>query len=324
MCTALNLLTNDHYFGRNLDIDRSYGEQVVIVPRRMALHFWEQAPVTNHFAMIGMAAVVNRVPLFYDAANEKGLAMAGLNFPGNAYYPPEQDDCDNIPPYELIPWILSSCATVDEALVLLRRINLVNHPFSKEMPLAPLHWIVSDRQKSIVVESMQDKLHIYDAPTQVMTNNPPYPYQQFQLHNYRHLRIDSGDNSFAPHQTLEPYCLGLGALGLPGDNSSMSRFVRAVWASSHSVCDGDENASVSQFFHILSSVEMIRGTCQTDSGTMDVTVYTSCINTDRGRYYYTTYDNRQINCVNLHHADLDAEILFCYPLHTEMNILHVN
>ncbi len=324
MCTALNVTTKCHYFGRNLDLDRSYGEEVCILPRRYPLTFRKMEAIGEHYAIIGTATVVEGIPLLYDGANEQGLSMAGLNFPGNAYYGPCVQGKDNITPFEFIPWILGQCKTVAEARVLLDRICLVGIPFGEQLPLSPLHWIISDREASVVVESMKDGLCVHDDPVGVLTNNPPFAYQMFQLNNYRHLRPDTGEDHFAPGKPLEVYCQGLGGLGLPGDVSSMSRFVRAAFGASHSVCAEDEASSVSQFFHLLSSVEMVRGVCLTDGGHWDITVYSSCINTDRGLYYYTTYDDRRIRCVDLHRVDPDGETISRYPMKTESAIVYEN
>ena len=111
--------------------------------------------------MIGMAHVAENYPLYYDAMNEKGVAIAGLNFVGNAVYSEVQSDVENIAQFEFIPWILSQCASLAEVRELLDRINIVNTPFSKQLPLAQLHWIISDENESITVESMSHGLHIY-------------------------------------------------------------------------------------------------------------------------------------------------------------------
>ncbi len=314
MCTALTLTNKDFYFGRTLDIDCSYGEEVCVMPRNFPLAFRHEGNMDRHFALIGMATVAGGMPLYYDAANENGLAMAGLNFPGNAYYPPVEEGKDNVTSFEFIPWILCQCKTVFEARNLLARINLCNTPFSEKLPLAPLHWIIADKNESIVVESMQDGLHIYENPVGVMTNNPPFDRQLFNLNNYRHLRVDNGENNFGKNVQLDEYCQGLGGIGLPGDLSSMSRFVRIAFGRANSVCGDDEMSSVSQFFHLLSTVEMTRGLCLTSHGTWDITTYTSCINTERGLYYYHTYENRQISCVDMHKVDLDKTAVSRFSL----------
>ncbi len=324
MCTALTLYRKDHYFGRNLDLDRSYGEEVCIMPRRFPLTFRQMGQWEEHYAMIGMATIADRIPLFYEAANEHGLAVAGLNFPGNAYYAPLADGKDNIAPFELIPWILGQCQTVADTQHLLARMNLANIPFSDRLPPSPLHWMISDRARSIVVEAMRDGLHVYENPVGVLTNNPPFPYQLENWERYKHLRVDNAGVKRKEGLPYVSYCQGLGAVGLPGDVSSMSRFVRMAFGRTHAVCDDDEISSVSQFFHLLSSVAMIRGLCKTDEETWDITGYGACINLDRGLYYYTTYDNRQISCVDLHRADLNGSTVSRYPLLTKQRVQYQN
>ncbi len=324
MCTALQLHTKDSYFGRNLDLDRSYGEEVCVMPRNFSLTFRKMGEIDRHFAMIGMATVVDGIPLFYDAVNEHGLAMAGLNFPGNAFYGQVQAGADSIAPFEFIPWILGQCKTADDAEILLRRIHLVDIPFSPQLPLSPLHWMICDRDRALVVESMADGLHIHENPVGVLTNNPPFPYHLANLRNYRHLRIDNAQVIRREGLPYSDYCQGLGAVGLPGDVSSMSRFVRAAFGREHSVCGEDESASVGQFFHLLTSVEMVQGICKTDEGTWDITGYSACMNVSRGLYYYTTYGNHRITCVDMHRTDLECNAVSRFPLAKEQSILYQN
>ncbi len=324
MCTALSFQRKEHYFGRNLDLDCSYGEEVCVMPRKYPLYFRRKDKMSNHYAIIGMATVVNGEPLFYDGANEHGLAMAGLNFPNNAYYAPFQESKDNIAPFELIPWILGQCRRVKDARELLARINLVNIPYSENLPLSPLHWLIADREESIVLEAMKDGLHMHDNPVGVLANNPPFDYHLQNLNNYRNLRVDNGENNFANGVKMEEYCQGLGAVGLPGDLSSPSRFVRAVFYKENSVCNEDENSNVAQFFHLLGTVEMVRGGCRVPSGKYDITVYSACMNTERGLYYYTTYFNRQIYCVDMHRTHLESDRISRFPLVLEGQIAYQN
>ncbi len=324
MCTALTLKTNDSYFGRTLDLDRSYGEEVCVVPRSFPFRFRKCDKAARHYAIIGMATVIEGTPLFYDGANEHGLAMAGLNFPENAYYAPLAEGKDNIAPFEVIPWLLGQCKTVSEAKVLLSRINITDISFSDSLPNSPLHFIISDGEECLTVEPMQSGLHIYENKIGVLTNNPPFPYQLKALENYNGLRIDNAKVMKNTKLGYSDYCQGLGAVGLPGDVSSMSRFARIAFLKEHSISNDGESASVSQFFHLLSSVEMIYGACKTDEGNFDFTGYTSCINTDRGIYYYTTYSNRRINAVDMHKTDLNGDTTYRFALQKAESINHIN
>ena len=323
MCTAVSFTTADHYFGRTLDLSYSYGETVTITPRHYPFHFRRMGTNDSHYAIIGMAIVRDGYPLYYDAANEKGLAIAGLNFPGNAVYFPETEGKDNVSPFELIPWILGQCATLAEARQRLERIHLVNIPFSDEMPLAPLHWMIADATGAITLEQTADGLKIYDNPTGVMANNPPFDYQMFNLNNYMNLTSEPPVNRFCPDLPLRPYCLGMGGIGLPGDLSSTSRFVRVAFTRLNSVCGCSESESVSQFFHILGSVHQTRGCAKTEDG-YEITVYTSCCNTSKGIYYYTTYENQQITAVELSHENLDGNAVIVYPLINDTQIRRQN
>lgn len=318
MCTAITYDAKDHYFGRNLDLEYSYKEMVTVTPRNFVFEFRKKGKLESHYAMIGMAYISAGYPLYYDATNEKGLSAAGLNFPDNADYKPFCAEKDNIAPFELIPWILSQCATVEEAEKLLGRINLLKEAFSSELPLSPLHWIISDRERSITLEPLKDGVKIYENPVGVLTNNPTFDYQLFNLNNY--MTLTKGRPKNAWNLPLQEYSRGMGAMGLPGDASSMSRFVRATFVKLNSVSGESEKESVNQFFHILKSVEMQRGCVELEKNVYEITVYSSCCNTDRGIYYYCTYDNSRVWAVDMHKEDLNGSTLIAYPLMAENEI----
>lgn len=320
MCTAATYKTKNFYFGRTLDNDFSYGEQVTITPRNYPFHFIKKEDMKTHYAIIGMAYVTENYPLYYDGVNEKGLGMTGLNFVGNAVYQDRAEGKDNITQFEFIPWILGQCASVKEARNLLGKINLLNIPFSEKLPLAELHWMISDHEESITVESVKEGIRIYDNPVGILTNNPPFDQQMFALNQYMSLSAKMPDDTFAPGLELKRYSRGMGAIGLPGDLSSPSRFVRASFVKMNSVSGQGEEESVSQFFHILGSVDQQRGCCDLGDDKYEMTIYTSCCNADKGIYYYTTYDNHQITAVNMHKEDLDGDRVIQYSLIKEAQI----
>ncbi|OKZ58102.1 MAG: choloylglycine hydrolase, partial [Clostridiales bacterium 44_9] len=266
MCTAATYKTKDFYFGRTLDYEISYGDQVVITPRNYVFDLREGGQLKNHYAMIGMACVMENYPLYYDAVNEKGLGIAGLNFVGNASYKKPVEGKDNITQFELIPWILGKCATVKEARQLLKNMNLIDTPFLPDLPVAQLHWIIADKEES-------------------------FNYQMFNLNNYMQLAVENRSNTFSENLKLNQYSRGMGGMGLPGDLSSQSRFVRVAFVKMNSLSGDSEEESVSQFFHILGSVDQQRGCCKLGEDKYEITLYTSCCNTDKGIYYYNTYDN---------------------------------
>ena len=323
MCTASNYITDNHYFGRNFDYEISYNERVTVTPRNYELKFRKIDDIKTHYAMIGMAAGIDEYPLYYDACNEKGLAIAGLNFAGNAVYREFEEDMVNITPFELIPYLLGTCSSVSEAREALGKINLVNINFADELPLSPLHWMISDEVEAIVVEPLTEGLKVYNNPVGVLTNNPPFDKQLFYLNNYRGLSNKNPENTFGVD--LEEYSRGMGAIGLPGDLSSASRFAKVAFTRANSYSDNDEASSVGQFFHILGSVEQQNGcTFIDDPDLYEYTIYTSCYNTNRAILYYRTYHNSQITAVDLNRENLDSSDLINYKLINEEQFNFIN
>ena len=311
MCTAISFQTKDRYFGRNLDLERGYGEAVVITPRNYAFPMRCEKTLTSHYAMIGMAAVADEYPLYFEATNEMGVSMAGLNFPGNAVYGEIMEGKVNIAPFELIPWVLGQCANMQEVKKLLENLQLAAINFSEGLPLSPLHWMISDKTCSIVVESVKEGLKIYENPFEVLTNNPTFDYHVMNMNNYMGLQVGPVKTAFDETLPLHNYSLGMGAIGLPGDYSSASRFVRAFFVKENSVAEETEKSSVNQFFHILNAVAMPKGCVWTKNG-YEYTRYSSCCNVDKGIYYYTTYDDFSIKSVSMQDADLEGSGLVAF------------
>lgn len=324
MCTAATYKTKDFYFGRTLDYEFSYGDEITITPRNYVFNFKHTEPIKSHYAVIGTAHVADGYPLYYDAINEKGLCIAGLNFVGNAVYAQPADGRESIAQFELIPWLLAQCASVNEVQSLLAKTNLVGTPFSDRLTTAQLHWMIADKNKSITVEAVADGLKIYDNPVGVLTNNPPFPWHMQRLNDFAHLSPKQPDISFSSDIPFNLYSRGMGAMGLPGDLSSSSRFIRAAFTKMNSVSGSSEEESVSQFFHILGAVEQQRGCCEVAKGKYEITIYTSCCNADKGIYYYTTYDNHRINAVDMHRENLDGSELIRYPLLKDEDIFRQN
>ncbi len=324
MCTAVTYQTKDFYFGRTLDYEHGWGEEVTAMPRNFPLPFRHGESLDKHYAIIGMARVENNYPLYFDGVNEKGLAMAGLNFVGNAVYGKPEAGKDNIAQFELIPWILAQCSSVRETRKLLEAIHITDTPFRESLPAAQLHWLIADREEAITLEAVGEGLRIYGNPVGVLTNNPPFAMQMFHLNNYLNLTPEEPENRFSSQIGLKPHSRGMGALGLPGDFSSQSRFVRAAFVKLNSVSGDPEGQTVSQFFHILDSVAQPRGCCHLGQGKYETTLYSSCCNATRGIYYYTTYENHQISSVHLHRTNLDGNRLQRYPLIQEEQMRNQN
>lgn len=324
MCTCISMKTQDVYFGRTLDLEYRFGERVVVTPRNYTFSLKSGEGFETWYAMIGMATVAGGYPLYAEATNEKGLSIAGLNFPGNARYTPAEPGRLNLAPFELIPWAMGNFATLRELRRELERVHLTDTAFSEKAPLSDLHWMISDGKDSLVVEQTQTGFHIYDNPAGVLTNNPDFPFHQMNLNTYMNLSCRPAQNRFSKALELRPYGGGMGAIGLPGDDSPTSRFIRACFYKANSVCGQDEASSVAQFFHILDGVSIVRGASVLEDNQCNITTYACCANATRGVYYYKTYANNQITAVRMTDENMNAPRLAVYELEEKQQIRYLN
>lgn len=312
MCTAVSISLGTHFFGRNLDLEYTNNENVVITPRKYPFRFRCHKELSDHYAMIGMGLVEEGIPLYYEATNEKGLSVAALSFP-EAEYSRARLGTDNIASFEFIPWVLGQCADVDECRQLLLHTNITDEAFSEQYPVSPLHWLISDRKCSVTVECEEGELKLWDNRAQVLTNSPGLPFQLFNLNNYMQLSASFPENRMTD-MPLSAYSKGMGALGLPGDMSSMSRLVRAFFVKEKLTDEGDGRKNLMQFFHLLESVAMPKGTVKDKDGRDEYTVYTCCCDTDRLIYYYRTYFALSVKEVALTEERKTGRGLFSFAL----------
>ena len=313
MCTAISVKLNSHYFGRNLDYEHTFGEKLVVTPRRYVFNFKNGEKSDNHYAIIGIGICEENYPLYFDACNEKGLCIAGLNFPGNAVYNNEKPGVKNIASFELIPRVLCSCKNTGEAEKLFKEINITNAAFNEKLMPTPLHWIVADKDKTLTVEQTADGIRVFDNQIGVLTNSPPFDMQIFNLTNYMKVSANQAENAFSQKVNLLPYSNGMGGMGLPGDLSSASRFVRAAFTKMNADFGIGECEAVNRFFHVLYSVYQQKGCVRTAVG-LEKTNYSCCYNANEGICYYTTYDNTTINAVDINRADVEGENLTMYNM----------
>lgn len=305
MCTAVHIVCGHGLFGRTLDVTHGYDEQVVIAPRKMPFSFSNGQVSHRHFSMIGMAYLTETGPLYFDAMNEHGLCMAGLRFPDTAYAEPHGTERE-IAPYELITRVLSCCQTADDAVALLNESQIVRRSYAATLPVTPLHWLIADRRRSVTVECVDGQTMVYDNPFGILTNAPSFSTMADLIPHYCHLSPDTTGASQQP-----PYSYGIGAVGLPGDLTSMSRFVRAQFFKRYARWDGPR--PIGQFFHLMDTVKQMKGVTRTDEGD-EYTRYTSCCDQQERVYYYTTYGCRAVAAVSLSSDVQDGEVPICYPV----------
>lgn len=325
MCTCIKWNNNNNtYFGRTLDDPADFNQRVVITGRNYPIHLSSSQIIKSHYAIIGMATIIDDYPLYADGMNEYGLCMASLLFRHHCHYFSYDKQANNVSSYEFIIYILSQCKNVSEAKELLKNLNMVDFPFSNDLPLIPQHFMISDYNESIVIESTKSGLNVYTNNYNTMTNNPPFTYREENIKKYMQLTVNCPKNTFSSSIELTPYGEGMGSMFLPGDYSSTGRFVRAAFLLNNSIKCETESASVIHFFKILQSVSLIKGIVHTIKKECDYTHYTCCMNANLGIYYYKTYNNTSINAINLNNENLNSKSLKIYELIDNTDIYYQN
>ena len=313
MCTGVRFSDNkdNMYFGRNLDWTEGYGEKVIITPREYkytSAFLGEMTPQNG--AIIGMAIVVENTPLYFDCMSEAGLAIAGLNFPGYANY--EENAVDgktNVAAYEFPLWVTMNFATVDEVEKALKNTCIVAKPINDQFPVSELHYIIGDKDRSIVVEYTKNGMEVFKNDVDILTNQPGYSWHQENLRNYMNLSPKRPHEVKWEKETLVPFGSGSMMRGIPGDYYSTSRFVRVAYLNTHYPVKSTEADNVLRLFHTLTGVAMIEGAAHMDETSFEKTIYTGGYSTASKTYYYNTYDNPAILHASLGDHNLNSQDL---------------
>lgn len=309
MCTAINKHNNrNHYFGRNLDLNYPFKESIIVVHRLHPLQFKKVPTLLKHHAIYGIGIIKDDYPFYFDCSNEYGLSFAGLNFPDNAYFYPVDNDKINIAPYELPLYLLGKYKTVEEVKEALKEINICDIPFSKDLPLSTLHYIISDYKQSIVIEQTKEKMNVYDNPFNVLTNNPPFIYHSLNVNNYMSLTNKEPVNRFAKDLSLSNYGKAMGAIGLPGDSSPASRFIKATFLLHNIDFTEDDDYNINQMLHILNNVSTLKGECVLDDNSREYTVYSSMYNLNKKELFIRSYENSSIHRYKLSSTLDDSDL----------------
>lgn len=289
MCTAISDNLKGHFLARTLDVERSYGERILGVGRKFPFSFLREETVSEHPFILGIGIESEGYPLFFDAVNERGLAVAGLNFPDSARYHKARNGKTNVASFEFIPFVLSKCQGVGEARELLRDVNVTDDGFSTSLCAAPLHWIIADRDECIVAEPLSDGLRVYENPLGVLTNEPPFPLQSKGCEEYTY----SSRECF----------------------SSRARFCRAQYVKSHTRAFSSSEG-VSRMLSIMDTVRVPYACSSTPTGEPTYTAYTSCADTQNCVYYVREHSRFSVGRVEMGDFDFGASALrtlnFCH------------
>nr|2RF8_A Chain A, Choloylglycine hydrolase [unidentified]2RF8_B Chain B, Choloylglycine hydrolase [unidentified] len=329
MATGLALETKDglHLFGRNMDIEYSFNQSIIFIPRNFkCVNKSNKKELTTKYAVLGMGTIFDDYPTFADGMNEKGLGCAGLNFPVYVSYSKEDiEGKTNIPVYNFLLWVLANFSSVEEVKEALKNANIVDIPISENIPNTTLHWMISDiTGKSIVVEQTKEKLNVFDNNIGVLTNSPTFDWHVANLNQYVGLRYNQVPEFKLGDQSLTALGQGTGLVGLPGDFTPASRFIRVAFLRDAMIKNDKDSIDLIEFFHILNNVAMVRGSTRTVEEKSDLTQYTSCMCLEKGIYYYNTYENNQINAIDMNKENLDGNEIKTYKYNKTLSINHVN
>jgi choloylglycine hydrolase len=313
----------DTYFGRNLDLDYDLGQSLVVTPRNYPFKFKKLKTLNNHYAMVGIASVIDGYPLYFDATNEYGLSIAGLRFREEVKSSKTKPNKINLAQFEFIPYILGTCRNVKEALEVINKVVLLNLDFSKKIKSSKLHYMIADKKECYVIESLSNGLNVYKNPYGVLTNSPPFPYHLENVRLFLNLTNELVESKNYDSLKLTSFTSGQGTYGLPGDVTSPSRFVKAVFLKTHSKSRRDEGSNVNQFLRILDNVSFVRGEAISEANLLITTIYSTCVNLNKLIFYYKTYNNPLYYSLELKKLNLDTKDLYQYSLNDEAVITNI-
>lgn len=299
MCTAIAAKTaeGDFLLGRTMDFSYPLDPELFVAAPGYA---WPSLTGTqmlqSRFRFMGIGQDISPV-VFSDGVNERGFAAAMLYFPGYAAYdaPSQEEGILQVAAAELVGYLLGQCATVAQAVSLLRSIRIVGAEDPVTRSVAPLHWLLADAGgHCMAAEKMTDGLHIIPNPLGVLSNSPNFPWHMTNLRNYLQVApAQSSEANWGPVH-LEPFGQGGGTFGLPGDFTPPSRFVRAAYLKTHTEFPPGRDGAVRACFHVMESLSIPKGAVVTSRDTSDYTQYTAFYSLQAQECYFRTYDNSQI------------------------------
>lgn len=327
MCTGIRLIAKNGgiIYARTLEFGQPMKSDCIVIPRNYA--YKGTAPSgkaeglqwQSRYAVVGANAL--GLAHILDGVNEAGLAGGLFYFPDFADYQnvaPEEYK-NSLAPWELMTWILTNYANVEEVKKAITTIKVGNTIFAPWGFVPPIHAIVHDATgKSLVIEYVKGKMDLYDNPLGVVTNSPTFEWHMINLHNYIMLKPEN-----SPHAILRngveiiPLGQGSGMLGLPGDFTPTSRFIRAVAFSQSVKVGAHEDEALSAAFHLLNLFNIPIGVVRhSENGKelCDYTQWTGACDLNRKRYYFHTYENPQIQCIDLMKYDLNAHEPVIVPM----------
>jgi choloylglycine hydrolase len=316
-CTGITITPKDGsvIFGRTLEFAQDIKSNIIIVPRNR--DFVGTTPADGpglhwktKYGAVGMNSF--GLPMFADGLNEKGLHVGIFYFPGYGKYQAvtEKDYDRTLAPHEFAGFLLGVCGSVEEAVTAAKAVRVGEVVLDAFGFVPPFHFIVNDGSgKSAVLEYVAGELKIHDNPLGVITNSPTFDWHMTNLANYVNLTVSNVPKLDVDGLALRALGQGSGMLGLPGDFTPPSRFVRAVAFSKSALPVETARDGVLQTFHILNQFDIPQGAARgSEHGkpVADYTLWTAVADLRHLRYYYRTHQNSRIRVIDLRAADLGA------------------
>ncbi len=324
-CTSLTIGTADGgtMYGRTMEFGFELDSQAIVVPRNF--DFKGTGPNgevgktwTSKYAVAGMNAL--KLPILVDGVNENGLAGGILYFPGYAEYTADADadSTKSMAPWEFLTWALTSFSTVDEVKAALDGVEIVGVTMPQLGAIPPFHYTLHDETgKSIVIEPTGGKLKVFENPYGVMTNSPTFDWHLTNLSNYVKLSSENAPPAKFNGHEVDSFGEGSGWLGIPGDPTPPSRFIRAMAFSMTSNPAPAGDTSVRLVEHIMNNFDIPKGTIRDDKKVADYTQWTVVADLKDRSYYVKTYEDQTLRAINLMDFDLDAKEVAMAAIPTE-------
>ncbi len=328
-CTSFLISTSDggHVYGRTMEFGLELKSKAMVIPRNHELTSdgpdgkpamsWKGQYAAVGLNALGMTALV-------DGMNEKGLTGGVLYFPGFAEYtdPADADLDKSLAPWDFLTWALTNFATVAEVKDALDDVTVIEVVQETMKMSLPLHYTLHDATgASLVIEPIDGKLKVYDNPLGVMTNSPPFDWHLTNLRNYVKLSSTNAPPLKLDGETIEPLGQGSGLLGIPGDGTPPSRFVRALGLtmSVAPVSSGPESVRLAE--HIANNFDIPKGWVRekpADDQSLEYTQWTTVADIDNRMFYVKTYEDQVLRGIDLNAFDLDAKEIVSAELKPEI------
>lgn len=306
MCVAIRFNSTDGsmYFARNFDWSQSYNEKMVGLPRGCKVQYAHEGESEVKYDTFGLGIAYNGTVMYFDAMNEKSLAVAVLSLPETTKFSDVEDGKVNVACFEFPTWALANYADTYELEEALKNVAITAGGFDALEGVGGMHWIFADQKRSIVVESTVRGLEVFDDDLDIVTNEPGFAWHRQNVRNY--LGVSSevpATENWGRSSDLKPVGHGPGMRGIPGDYSPVSRFVKSAFINANYPVQESEEDNVTRMFRTVGTVAVPLGAMKMEDGTWDYTLFQAGYSAKTMTCFYSTYDDPTIRTYRL--ADID-------------------